>query len=433
MSLKVENLSKVYFGFSGPFQRILNVLSLGFWGNDVQYDALKNVSFQVFSGEIVGLIGRNGAGKSTLLKVLTGVSSYSSGKILKTGSIRSILELGVGFNPELSGEENLYYNGLVWGLSPNEIRSSMDEIFEFSGLTEFKNIPIKQYSSGMVMRLGFALATFSRPDILIVDEALAVGDASFQQKCLRRFRSFQEQGTMTLIVSHDLELLKSVCSRILILEKGKLVFDGDPIKGFREYMQIIANSGSGQETTFPVQKDSIVESFSVNLDLLKYSQNSSSAIQDLEKLSGKIYRSGIEGDFKYEDLTNPKIFPVGCEVEISIHVIFKNEIPDLTVGFHIDDSRGIRVFGTNTFHLKNPLKNIRVGESVTAKFRLPLNFSAGKYSLGIALHEGDNHVGNNYLWKDGIISFELERLDLPKFEGVAWLPVQSSLQKDVSN
>ncbi|EKR34655.1 ABC transporter ATP-binding protein [Leptospira interrogans] len=432
MSLKVENLSKVYFGFSGPLQRILNVLSLGFLGNDVKYDALKNVNFEVSSGEIVGLIGRNGAGKSTLLKVLTGVSSYSSGKILKTGSIRSILELGVGFNPELSGEENLYYNGLVWGLSPNEIRFSMAEIFEFSGLTEFKNIPIKQYSSGMVMRLGFALATFSRPDILIVDEALAVGDASFQQKCLRRFRSFQEQGTITLIVSHDLELLKSVCSRVLILEKGRLVFDGDPVKGFREYMQIIASSTSEQETIFPVQKDSVVKSLSVDLDLVEpYLKNS--PLQDIQQFPVRINRSSAEEDFKYKDRTNLKFFSVGCEVEISIHVIFKNEIPDLTVGFHIDDSRGIRVFGTNTFHLGNSLKNVRAGESVTAKFRLPLNFSAGKYSLGIALHEGDNHVGNNYLWKDGILSFELERLDLPKFEGVAWLPVQSKLQKDVSD
>ncbi|ULG93880.1 ABC transporter ATP-binding protein [Leptospira interrogans] len=432
MSLKVENLSKVYFGFSGPLQRILNVLSLGFLGNDVKYDALKNVNFEVSSGEIVGLIGRNGAGKSTLLKVLTGVSSYSSGKILKTGSIRSILELGVGFNPELSGEENLYYNGLVWGLSPNEIRFSMAEIFEFSGLTEFKNIPIKQYSSGMVMRLGFALATFSRPDILIVDEALAVGDASFQQKCLRRFRSFQEQGTITLIVSHDLELLKSVCSRVLILEKGRLVFDGDPVKGFREYMQIIASSTSEQETIFPVQKDSVVKSLSVDLDLVgPYLKNL--PLQDIQQFPVRINRSSAEEDFKYKDRTNLKFFSVGCEVEISIHVIFKNEIPDLTVGFHIDDSRGIRVFGTNTFHLGNSLKNVRAGESVTAKFRLPLNFSAGKYSLGIALHEGDNHVGNNYLWKDGILSFELERLDLPKFEGVAWLPVQSKLQKDVSD
>ncbi|ASV06898.1 ABC transporter ATP-binding protein [Leptospira interrogans serovar Canicola] len=432
MSLKVENLSKVYFGFSGPLQRILNVLSLGFLGNDVKYDALKNVNFEVSSGEIVGLIGRNGAGISTLLKVLTGVSSYSSGKILKTGSIRSILELGVGFNPELSGEENLYYNGLVWGLSPNEIRFSMAEIFEFSGLTEFKNIPIKQYSSGMVMRLGFALATFTRPDILIVDEALAVGDASFQQKCLRRFRSFQEQGTITLIVSHDLELLKSVCSRVLILEKGRLVFDGDPVKGFREYMQIIASSTSEQETIFPVQKDSVVKSLSVDLDLVgPYLKNS--PLQDIQQFPVRINRSSAEEDFKYKDRTNLKFFSVGCEVEISIHVIFKNEIPDLTVGFHIDDSRGIRVFGTNTFHLGNSLKNVRAGESVTAKFRLPLNFSAGKYSLGIALHEGDNHVGNNYLWKDGILSFELERLDLPKFEGVAWLPVQSKLQKDVSD
>ncbi|EMJ92828.1 ABC transporter ATP-binding protein [Leptospira alstonii] len=425
MSLKVENLNKVYAGYSGPFQRILNVLSLGFLGNDVKFDALKNVSFQVSSGEIVGLIGRNGAGKSTLLKVLTGVSSYASGKILKTGSLRSILELGVGFNPELSGEENLYYNGLVWGLSPNEIKSSMDEIFEFSGLQEFKNIPIKQYSSGMVMRLGFALATFSRPDILIVDEALAVGDASFQQKCLQRFRSFQEQGTMTLIVSHDLELLKSVCSRVLILERGKLVFDGDPVEGFREYMQIIADSASGRETILPFQKDSIVESLSVDLDLIGiYSRNSPT--QDLRQTSG---RSPVEG-LKYKDRTSPQIFPVGSEVEISVHVIFKRNIPDLTVGFHIDDSRGIRVFGTNTYHLGHSLKNVQAGESVSANFRLPLNFSSGKYSLGLALHEGDNHAGKSYLWKDGILSFELERLDLPKFEGAAWLPVQCRLKKD---
>ncbi|TGK22858.1 ABC transporter ATP-binding protein [Leptospira stimsonii] len=399
MSLKVENLHKVYNGFSGPSKRILNVLTLGFFGNDVRYDALKDISFQVEPGEIVGLIGRNGAGKSTLLKVLTGVSSYASGKITKNGTLRSILELGVGFNPELSGEENLYYNGLVWGLSPKEISSSMDEIFEFSGLKEFKNIPIKQYSSGMVMRLGFALATFSRPDILIVDEALAVGDASFQQKCLHRFRSFQEKGTMTLIVSHDLELLKSVCSRVLILEKGKLVFDGDPVEGFREYMQIIADSASGEESILPLQKDSPLESLSLSL--------------------------------KYKGQINPKILPVGAEIEIEIGAKFKKDIPDLTVGFHIDDARGIRAFGTNTFHLGNSLKNILAGESITANFRLPLNFSAGKYSLGLALHEGDNHVGQSYLWKDGILSFELERLDLPKFEGAAWLPVKSSLKKDV--
>lgn len=218
----------------------------------------------------------------------------------------------------------------------------------------------------------------------------------------------------------------------MILEKGRLVFDGDPVKGFREYMQIIASSTSEQETIFPVQKDSVVKSLSVDLDLVgPYLKNS--PLQDIQQFPVRINRSSAEEDFKYKDRTNLKFFSVGCEVEISIHVIFKNEIPDLTVGFHIDDSRGIRVFGTNTFHLGNSLKNVRAGESVTAKFRLPLNFSAGKYSLGIALHEGDNHVGNNYLWKDGILSFELERLDLPKFEGVAWLPVQSKLQKDVSD
>ncbi|TGK04976.1 ABC transporter ATP-binding protein [Leptospira semungkisensis] len=394
--IKIENLSKTYQGYSKPLNRLISALSFGYFGLDVKYKALDGISFSAEKGEVIGIIGRNGAGKSTLLKLLTGVSKPDSGKLEKKGTVRSILELGVGFNPELSGQENLYYNGLVWGLDPEELLQSSEEIFKFSGLSEFRNAPLKNYSSGMTMRLGFALATAKRPDILIVDEALAVGDASFQQKSLNRFRKFSEEGTLTLIVSHDLELLKSVCTRLIVLEKGKLVFDGNPIDGFREYMQIIASSSLEGNTKIEDSK-SLVENLQVGI-----------------LHAGKL---------------NPAILPVGAEVELNVKVNFRNSIPDLTVGFHIDDHRGIRVFGTNTYHIGGRQKDISPGENVSVSFRFPLNLSPGKYSLGIALHSGESHAEGSYLWKDGILLFELERLDLPKFEGAAWIPVKVESKK----
>ncbi|EIE00682.1 ABC transporter ATP-binding protein [Leptospira licerasiae] len=394
--IKIENISKTYQGYSKPWNRLLSALTFGYFGLDVKYKALDGISFSAEKGEVIGIIGRNGAGKSTLLKLLTGVSKEDAGKLEKKGTVRSILELGVGFNPELSGEENLYYNGLVWGLDPEELIQSSEEIFSFSGLSEFRKSPLKNYSSGMTMRLGFALATAKRPDILIVDEALAVGDASFQQKSLNRFRKFSEEGTLTLIVSHDLELLKSVCTRLLVLEKGKLVFDGDPINGFREYMQIIASSSLEGNTKIQ-DKDSLVESLDVEIE--------------------------------YGGKSNPSILPVGAEVLLRVAASFRSSLEDLTVGFHIDDHRGIRVFGTNTFHIGGRQKDLKPKEPVRIDFRFPMNLSPGKYSLGIALHSGESHAEGSYLWKDGVLQFELERLDVPKFEGAAWIPVKVETKK----
>ncbi|TGL28279.1 ABC transporter ATP-binding protein [Leptospira koniambonensis] len=394
--IRIENISKTYQGYSKPWNRLLSAMTFGYFGLDVKYKALDGISFSAGKGEVIGIIGRNGAGKSTLLKLLTGVSKVDSGKLEKKGTVRSILELGVGFNPELSGEENLYYNGLVWGLDPEELIKSSEEIFKFSGLSEFRKSPLKNYSSGMTMRLGFALATAKRPDILIVDEALAVGDASFQQKSLNRFRKFSEEGTLTLIVSHDLELLKSVCTRLIVLEKGKLVFDGDPIDGFREYMQIIASSSLDGNTKIQ-DKDSLVESLDVEI--------------------------------QYAGKSNPSILPVGAEVLLRVAASFRSSLEDLTVGFHIDDHRGIRVFGTNTFHIGGRQKDLKPKEPIRIDFRFPMNLSPGKYSLGIALHSGESHAEGSYLWKDGVLQFELERLDVPKFEGAAWIPVKVEAKK----
>ncbi|MCE9499259.1 MAG: Wzt carbohydrate-binding domain-containing protein, partial [Leptospira sp.] len=302
------------------------------------------------------------------------------------------------FNPELSGEENVYYNGLIWGYSPREIGAIMKEVFSFASLTDFTRVPLKNYSSGMIMRLGFALATARRPDVLLVDEALAVGDASFQQKCLNRFEEFRKAGTATIIVSHDLNLLKVVSTRILVIERGKVLFDGEPSLALSNYMRVIAENSFGEASgNKPFLDNAFIEDFSVTMN--------------------------------YNGMQNPPVLPVASEIFLKIKAKAKKNIPDLTIGFHIDDSRGVRVFGSNSFHLGQEIKEVVTGSEVEATFRFPLNLSFGKYTLGISLHEGDNHSLNCYLWEDSVLNFELERVNVPKFDGIAYLPVSVNVSK----
>ena len=388
--IRIQNLTKKYIGFNSPLERILTAASFGLIPGSRLFTALKNINLTVNSGEILGIIGRNGAGKSTLLKVLSGVSKFQSGVLEKKGSIRSILELGVGFNSELSGFENIYYNGLVWGYSVKEIETLTDSIFNFSGLGEFRNVPLKNYSTGMIMRLGFALATANRPDILLVDEALAVGDASFQQKSLSRFQKFKEEGSAIVIVSHDLNLLQMISDRMIVIEKGKIEFDGLPALALKKYIQILAENSFSESSNQKNINSKFIESYSI------------------------IFSSA--GVTKF-------IFGIGEVVTLLFSIQLKAAIPDLTIGFHIDDAKGLRIFGTNSYHLKKDLKNLKAGSTIDFRFTFPLNISHGKYNLGFALHEGDNHTTNCYLWKDDVLDFEVERLGVPKFDGPSFLPV----------
>lgn len=386
--IELKNITKDYIGYSGPWDRILSGLTLGYMGGKVRYRALEDVSFRCSESEILGIIGRNGAGKSTLLKLVTGVSEFNSGSMKINCDVRAILELGVGFNPELSGEENVYFNGLVWGYSVRDIDSIMDGVFSFAGLEEFRDVPIKNYSSGMIMRLGFALATATPPEILIVDEALAVGDASFQQKCLKRFFDYQSQGTTTIIVSHDLTLLSQICTRILVMEKGRLIFDGDPIDAVQAYMKTIADHSWSNQATAP---DEFFEYWSWTL--------------------------------LRQEAKQPILAFVGDVLELEVILKLKKKVPQLTIGFHLDDAKGVRVFGTSSYHLGEMLDDLVVGREYKIRFRIPLHVGVGKYSLGLSLHEGDSHSTNCYYWGENLHSFEVERVNLPKFVGMAYLPV----------
>lgn len=201
--------------------------------------ALRNVSFSIGRGEVVGIVGRNGSGKSTILKLIAGVMAPTEGEVIVRGRVSPLIELGAGFHPDLTGRENIHMNGSILGMSAREIKERFDEIVEFAELHEFVDTPVKRYSSGMYMRLGFSVAVHANPEILLVDEVLSVGDAYFQDKCLDRMAEFKKQGVTIVVVSHSMELVTEFCDRAMILDHGKLLDAGEPSAMVEEYLETI--------------------------------------------------------------------------------------------------------------------------------------------------------------------------------------------------
>lgn len=398
--LRVSNLNKRYRGFSNNARRLLAGLSGGFFGLDRRRLALDGVSLELRGGQALGLIGRNGAGKSTLLKIIAGVLPADSGVVQGPPRTRAILELGVGFNAELSGEENVYYNGLLWGESPATMRQQLDAIFDFAGLEEFRRQPLLEYSSGMAMRLGFALATAIRPDLLLVDEALAVGDAAFQQKCLARMREYLAQGSALLIVSHDLSLMSDFCDRILLLERGRVMFDGEPGAAVQQYMHLLATDPQAGESGGAVERAA-----------------GSPYAQFVKEL--RVQASSARGG---------PLLLVGEEAIVEVRFRALVDMQDLTVGFHLENHLGQRIFGANTRLLGQKLPELQAGQGIAVRFRFPANVAPGKYSLAAAIHRGENHSEGCWFWGEGLSAFEVERVSAPRFVGAAYLPTRVEIE-----
>lgn len=241
IAIKAENLSKVYKIFDRPIDRLKEALNPFRKRYSKDFYALNNVSFEIKKGETVGIIGKNGAGKSTLLKIITGVLTPSSGSIQVNGRIASLLELGAGFNPEMTGIENIYMNGTVMGYSREEMEERIDNIVSFADIGDFIYQPVKMYSSGMFARLAFAVNAFVEPDILIVDEALSVGDNAFQIKCMKRMKELMESGTSVLFVSHDTNAIRRFCTNVFWLDNGHVKINGDPnwvVDKYNEFLKL---------------------------------------------------------------------------------------------------------------------------------------------------------------------------------------------------
>ncbi len=397
--LQVEDLGKAYRFYPSRWARLAEWLLPGGPRHERQW-VVRHVGFAVAPGESVGIIGRNGAGKSTLLKLITGTTQPSEGRVEVTGRVAALLELGMGFHPEFTGRENVFMTGQLMGLSAPEIAAAMPEIESFAEIGRYIDEPLRTYSSGMQVRLGFSVATAFRPDILIVDEALAVGDLYFQHKCYARIRQFRADGMTLLFVSHDPGAIKSLCDRAILLDAGGIRADDRPDTVLDFYNALVAE----RENAAVLAPDRL-------------------PAPDFGMRSGD--RQAVLLEVALFAAERPvKVVRVGEPVRLSIRFRKEADVADLTVGFLIRDRLGNDVYGTNSWHLgAKKLREVPVGAAARVDCRIPaLNLGPGSYSVTVALHSDITHLEDNYDWWDKALVFEVVRGTETFFTGVAQLP-----------
>ena len=395
--LTVNNLGKAYRVYASEFQRIGRWFGLPTKPSEEHW-VLKHISFSIKPGEAIGIVGQNGAGKSTLLKMITGTLQPTEGSVQVNGRIAAILELGMGFSPDLTGRQNVFHAAGLMGFSAEKISEVIDDIEAFAEIGEYFDEPVRTYSSGMQMRVAFAVATAIRPEILIVDEALSVGDSYFQHKSFDRIREFQQQGTTLLIVSHDRGSIQTLCNRAILLEKGTVIKDGKPEEVMDFYNALIAEK-----------------------------ENATVQLRELEDGSIQTRSGSGEASIASVTLHNSAGDPieyvsVGEQVSLRISTQINSPIPELVVGYLIKDRLGQPVFGTNTHHLGCKLDSLEAGGTVNYSFSFAANLGVGSYSVAVALHTADSHLSRNYEWVDLTLVFNVVNISQSEFVGLAWIP-----------
>ena len=402
--LAVCGLGKAFREYRSEWQRFA-----GWFGFKVSTKSeswvLHDISFSVSNGESIGIVGQNGAGKSTLLKLITGTLKGTTGDITVNGRIAAILELGMGFSPDLTGRENVYHSAGLMGFSRQAIDGVMDEIEAFAEIGSYFDEPARMYSTGMQMRVAFSVATAFRPEILIVDEALSVGDAYFQHKCFKRIREFREQGTSLLIVSHDANAVQSLCDRAILLDSGRLVRDGDPATVMDLYNALIAER----------ENNTVV-----------ITQHASGREQTMSGTG----EARVESIALLNDRGEPVEFvDVGQPVTLHIRVGVHADIPRLVLGYMIKDRLGQPVFGINTHYTNQVIENATAGSMLQFDIIFPMNVGPGTYSVSTALVSTETHLVNNFEWLDLALVFSVSNLTRTPFTGVAWMPPRIEVSK----
>ena len=396
--IRVTGLSKAYKQYPNRWSRLAEWLIPFSPIRHHQHWVLQDVEFEIAPGEAVGIVGANGAGKSTLLKMITGTTQPTTGKIELQGRVAALLELGMGFHPDFTGRQNAIMAGQLLGMQLEEIEALMPEIEHFAEIGDAIDHPVRTYSSGMQMRLAFSVATARRPDILIVDEALSVGDAYFQHKSFDRIRQFRAQGTTILLVSHDKGVIQSICDRAILLSDGHIAMQGAP--------------------------DAVMDYYNALL-----AEREARNIEQTVTADGRIQTLSGSGEATLEDiqLLNPQDEPievveVGQSVTLQIRVRIHQPIDTLVFGYLIKDRLGQSVYGTNTHHLDQPQEHVQPGETITCRFAFQANLGPGNYSISTAHVSTGDHLTNNYEWRDLALLFTVVNLRHPHFEGSNWLP-----------
>ncbi|TCR03928.1 ABC transporter ATP-binding protein [Neorhizobium sp. JUb45] len=398
--LTVSAVSKRYAAYKNNFQRFAT-----WFGANIrpvsEYWANRDISFEVKAGEALALIGQNGAGKSTLLKMITGTIRPTTGHVTVSGRISAILELGLGFNPEFTGRQNIYHAGGLMGFSQEELSGLMPGIEDFAEIGEFFDQPIRVYSSGMQARLAFALATARRPDVLIVDEVLSVGDSYFQHKSFDRIRQFKEHGTSIILVTHSLGDVRALCNRVVLLDKGSIIKDGMPDEVLDYYNAMIAarENSSGR----------IDQNRDTN-GWLRTSSGTHEAIITSIALVDR--RTGAPA----------RVVDTGQDLTFRVDIQIAGEISQVVLGLMLRDRTGHLVWGTNTARTNQAICSPQNNDRYRIDVDLQCLLGPGSYGLTAALTAADHHSQGNYEWTDNAFVFDVVNTSLPYFVGTAALP-----------
>jgi len=403
-TLVVAGIAKAFRNYGSEYRRVASWFFPSIKPISSHW-VLKDIAFSVQPGEAVAIIGQNGAGKSTLLKLITGTMRPTSGYIERHGRIAAILELGMGFHPDLTGRQNVYHAAGLMGFSHMQIDAVIDEIEAFAEIGDYFDQSVRTYSSGMQMRVAFAVATAFRPDILIIDEALSVGDAYFQHKSFAKIKKFREEGTTLLFVSHDKGAILALCDRAILIDKGGILKDGIPEEVTDYYNAIIAekeNATVYQETTAEGKIRTV-------------SGTGEAVIENVDILD--------------EHGNNIEMANVGAPLILSVKVNIRSDIPHLVMGYMLKDRLGQAIFGTNTHNVSRVLSDLKAGERFEYRIHFKAALGVGSYSVTVALHEDKTHLEKNYAWIDLATVFSVVNIDQDDFVGLAWLPPVWEIQR----
>lgn len=427
LAISVRGISKCFEMYEKPVHRLYQTLCAGKCRFYKEFWALRDITFNVRRGECVGIIGKNGAGKSTLLQIITGTLSATTGEVSVNGRVAALLELGSGFNPEFTGRENVYLNASILGLSHEETDARFQSILDFADIGEFIDQPVKTYSSGMMVRLAFAVQILVDPDILIVDEALAVGDAAFQRKCYARMDALREKGVTILLVTHDTETVKRRCDRAIFLKDRRVAFDGPAEDGIVEYMRYL----------FPAEFEAgIVQSSAGVSECVSAVEPTKEFVFVREDLQKDRNVWGVGGGLiraiRIHGLENPGILRTPGRIRIEIDAVWDPEFacrkiaeetlyPSMMVGIRIADDKNVPVYGTNNALEKKDIDPLRGSCTVSYELDMPM-LRKGEYFLTAAISIGSmlNHV--HLVWDD--LAIQLHGESDSGSDGVFYCPTR---------
>lgn len=409
ITISLKNVSKCFKRYARPVDRLKEIL-LPSTSRTSEFWALRDISLEIEKGQTVGIVGRNGSGKSTLLQMIARTLTPTMGEVVVRGRVSALLELGSGFNPEFTGRQNVFFNARLLGLTQQEIENKFDDIAAFADIGDFIEQPVKTYSSGMYVRLAFAVAVNVEPEILIVDEALAVGDIVFQHRCMRKMRSLMDSGVTTLFVSHDSGAIKTLCNSAIMIDAGKIYASGNPNSVIIKYMKLVTETELGlvtSENDVDDTKNAVVRASlsskkplsdkpsEQNLQNKKTRRGNKKALIENVQL---FHQCGDEAD-------ESPIFGFNEKVKLLVELQVYQQLEDCIIGFFVCDKNGNELIGSNTIEENQPIGKLISGTKLQIEFTFKLPLRPSSYSLTVA--GAENYTAMTFDWIDNAVVFQV--------------------------